>query len=88
MVLNPGIVAHYYFDWLIEEMPEHFDLFAKADLGYWFVFDNTFRTNRNYLPVTFGLYAGGRYHFESDWSLYLSVGFGTSYVNIGLSKTF
>ncbi len=88
LILNPGLVAHYYFDWLIDDMPNHFDLFAKADFGYWFVFDNDHRTRRNYLPMTFGLYAGGRYHFESDWSLYLSIGFGMSYANIGLSKKF
>jgi hypothetical protein len=88
LVVHPGVVAHYYFDWLIDDMPSRFDLFAKASAGFWFVMDGDLRTQRNYTPFTFGLFAGGRYHFESDWSFYLALGFGTSYANLGLSKSF
>ncbi len=88
LVVHPGAVAHYYFDWLIDDMPAQLDLFAKASAGFWFVMDGDLRTQGVYTPFTFGLYAGGRYHFESDWSFYLALGFGTSYANIGLSKSF
>ena len=88
LIVHPGIVAHYYFDWLIDDMPDKFDLFAKASAGFWFVQDGDVRSQRNYVPFTFGLFAGGRYHFESDWSFYLALGFGTSYANLGLSKSF
>lgn len=88
LVIHPGAVAHYYFDWLIDDMPSQLDLFAKASAGFWFVMDGDLRTQRNYTPFTFGLFAGGRYHFDSDWSFYLALGFGTSYANLGLSKSF
>ena len=88
VILHPGVTAHYYFDWLIEEMPSQFDLFAKATGGFWFSSNRNMRSQNYYSPITFGFYAGGRYHFESDWSFYLALGFGTSYANLGLSKSF
>ncbi len=88
LIVHPGAVAHYYFDWLIDDMPSQLDLFAKASAGFWYVLDGDLRNQRNYVPFTFGLFAGGRYHFESDWSFYLALGFGTSYANLGLSKSF
>ncbi|MCB9196903.1 MAG: hypothetical protein H6600_00445 [Flavobacteriales bacterium] len=83
MVINPAVVGHYYFDWLIPDMPSHFDLFAKAKLGMRWFTGNDYTYRGYYLDWT--LQAGGRYHFNEKASFYLAVGYAYAPLNLGLT---
>lgn len=82
LVINPAIVAHYYFDWLIPDMPEEFDLFAKAKLGWRFAGGNH---PYRYSVLDLNVQAGGRWNFSSNASLYLALGYGWAPMNIGVT---
>lgn len=81
MVIRAGVVAHYYFDWLIPNMPEKYDVFAKVRTGAIFTADSDVNVN----PFDVSAQVGGRYNFSSKASLYGAVGYGHSYINVGLS---
>lgn len=82
MVINPAVVGHYYFDYLIPDMPDHFDLFAKAKLGMRYVGGNYAYSGA---VLDLNLQAGGRYYFNSTTSLYLAIGYAYAPMNLGVS---
>jgi hypothetical protein len=74
-----GAVAHYYFDWLIPNMQEKYDVFAKMKIGG----NLGFESFAGFVPDV-DAQVGARIHVSS-MSLYGTVGYGRSYVNLGLS---
>jgi len=89
-----GVTAHYYFDWLIPNMPDEFDVFITSNAGVGYVtytnsdaFTSYYGTNyyANYVFFDFGNAIGGRWNFSDNMSMYLQVGHGTSSVLFGLT---
>ncbi len=84
MLINAGVVAHYYFDWLIPNMPDKYDVFAKIKTAALIrIGDNTNVTGFN--PLDFSAQVGGRINFSESMSLYGAVGYGHSNLNIGFT---
>ena len=79
-----GVVAHYYFDWLIPNMPDAFDVFVTSDAGYGVV-TYSYSGYANYSYFDYGFAVGGRWNFSEKVSLYAQAGYGTSTVLFGLS---
>ncbi|MCB9189130.1 MAG: hypothetical protein H6599_07585 [Flavobacteriales bacterium] len=82
LVINPAVVAHYYFDWLIPDMSEKFDVFAKAKLGWRYVGGSH---PYSYSVLDLNLQAGGRYNFSSNGSIYLAIGYAWAPMNLGVT---
>ena len=89
-----GVTAHYYFDWLIPNMPDEFDVFITSNAGFGFItYSNSDEYNTyynssyydNYTFFDFGNAIGGRWNFKENMSMYLQVGQGTSSVLFGLT---
>jgi len=78
--IDGGVIARYYADWLIPNMPDKFDSFITSNTGIGFIPGST-----PYLYV--GTAIGGRWNFTESMSLYLQLGIGynTSNVYVGLS---
>lgn len=81
-VVSPGVVAHYYFDWLIPNMSEKYDVFAKTKVAGIFAFDSDVDY---FVPVDVTFQVGGRINMSDSFSFYGAVGYGHSYVNVGMS---
>jgi len=78
-----GVVAHYYVDWLIPNMPDEFDVFITSNAGYGLV---TYSSGRDPQPFfDFGFAIGGRWNFSDNISLYAQAGQGTSTILAGIS---
>lgn len=82
MIFNPAVVGHYYFDWLIPDMDERFDVFAKAKAGIRYSGGNYAYSG---LRIDLNLQAGGRWHFSSKGSLYLALGYAWAPMNLGVT---
>lgn len=82
MILNPAVVAHYYFDWLIPNMDTRFDVFTKAKLGWRMVGGNH---PYSYSVLDLNLQVGGRYNFSDKASIYLALGYAYAPMNLGVS---
>jgi hypothetical protein len=82
LFFSPAVVGHYYFDWLIPDMDERFDVFAKAKLGIRYA-GNGYPYQR--MRMDLGLQAGGRYHFSDNASLYLALGYAWAPMHIGVT---
>lgn len=89
-----GVVAHYYFDWLIPNMPDEFDVFLTSSAGGGFVTYSNNSQNKTFNNSTiyenemfyeFGNAIGGRWNFSDSMSMYAQVGHGTSTLLFGLS---
>ncbi len=93
--LVANVVGHYYFDWLIPDMPDEFDAFFTAAMGlrfrtfsdhydgYYGVAAHT-KTYSN-IRFNFESYIGGRWNFSPNMSLYAKFGYGSYYTAVGIS---
>lgn len=81
-ILLPGVVGHYYFDWLIPNMHDKYDVFAKAKVTGILPFEKGLDP---FFPVDVAVQAGGRVNMSDSFSFYGTVGYGHSYVNVGMS---
>jgi hypothetical protein len=79
--LNGGVVARYYADWLIPNMPDQFDVFITSNTGI------GFNTNSTGMYMYWGTMVGGRWNFSESMSMYAQVGGGynSHFFNFGLS---
>jgi len=84
-LLNVGVVGHYYFDWLIPNMPDKFDVFAKAKAASRFRLGGNDYVYESYVPIYVSIKAGGRVNFTPSFSLYGAVGYGHSSFDFGLT---
>ncbi len=80
---NGGVIARYYADWLIPNMPEEFDVFITSNAGLGFVTYTSYYSSKMYFD--WGTSIGGRWNFSESMSLYAQVGYGATNVSIGLS---
>ena len=78
-----GVVARYYADWLIPNMPEQFDVFITSNVGLGYVMYTSYYSNEVYLD--WGTSLGGRWNFSEKMSVYAQVGYGANNVLVGLS---
>lgn len=85
LLLNAGVVAHYYFDWLIPNMPDKYDVFAKVKTAARLRLGDHNFNNQPYIPAYFSAKVGGRVNFSPSFSLYGAVGYGHSSIDFGLS---
>lgn len=86
LLLNAGVVAHYYFDWLIPNMPDKYDVFAKVKTAARLRIGNdNYTYNNPFIPVYFSAKVGGRVNFSPSVSLYGAAGYGHSSVDVGLT---
>jgi len=81
MDLGGGVVARYYADWLIPNMPDEFDVFITSNTGIYF------NTNVSSVYMYWGTMIGGRWNFSESMSMYAQVGGGYNahFFNFGLS---
>ncbi len=98
--LKLNAVAYYYFDWLIPNMPDKFDVFANLNTGVRFrsytdYYDSYYtayysKSSETYTNFGFNIetYVGGRYNFSENMSLYAKVGYGSYYGAFGISFKF
>jgi hypothetical protein len=82
VIIAPAVVGHYYFDWLIPNMHARYDVFAKAKAGVLLATDKSIDP---FFPVDIAIKAGGRINMTNNFSFYGTVGYGHSYVNVGIS---
>jgi len=76
-----GARGDYYFD-RIMKLPESFDFYAGANLGYWMWFNN----NNSTSPIYGGLEVGGRWFWSEKWGMNLEFSGGIGYgVRFGLT---
>ena len=93
--VSGGVSAHYYFDWLIPDMPDEFDVFITSNVGVGFItYTNSYHYRTGYYNTNlynnsilfdFGNAIGGRWNFSDNMSMYLQVGQGRSTVLFGLT---
>lgn len=80
MSIKGGVIARYYADWLIPNMPEQFDVFITSNTGVGLTFGSN-------VQVYWGTSVGGRWNFSESLSLYAQIGggFNASNLYVGLS---
>ncbi len=71
MNINGAVIARYYADWLIPNMPDAFDVFITSNTGI------GIHTNGGGVYAIFSTSVGGRWNFSESMSLYAQVGGGT-----------
>lgn len=81
-----NVKGTYYFDWLIPKMPDMFDVFAVGTTGFYL---SNYSSGYSHLGLDIGVYAGGRWHFQDNLSVYLLAGVGSSsFGSLGISFKF
>lgn len=74
--------ATYYFDWLIPNMPDMFDVFIVGTSGLYL---SNYSNSTSHLGFDFGNYVGGRWNFQENISVYALAGYGSSIGAVGIS---
>ncbi len=81
--LSGGVIARYYADWLIPNMPEQFDVFITSNVGFNYIMYTSYYSNKAYFD--WGTSLGGRWNFSEKMSVYAQVGYGANNILVGLS---
>lgn len=84
-ILQPGVTVYYYFDAVIEKLPEMLDFYTKLSLGFWFPVDEKYRDYSYHFPLTYAAFIGGRVHFNPKLSLNIGIGLNKVTANLGLT---
>ena len=81
MDISGAVIARYYADWLIPNMPDAFDVFITSNAGI------EFNTNGGGAYTILSGAVGGRWNFSESMSLYaqLGAGFRSNILLVGLS---
>ncbi len=80
-----NVKATYYFDWLIPQMPDMFDVFLTSTAGI--SLSNSSLGSSN-LYLDFGDYIGGRWNFKENMSVYVIAGYGSAVGAAGITFKF
>jgi opacity protein-like surface antigen len=83
-------IALYFHELLVEEaddFPENIDLYGGVGIGFNFLSHNISLDVKDDTKFQLGynIFLGGRYYFKKNMSAFAEIGYGLSFLNVGLT---